>query len=345
MGDETLRVARIALTGATGAVGAAVRQLLEQLGCRPVIVGRHEDVSVRWDLEEPLSAEAARALRTADLVIHCAADVRLDKRNEVVQRINTEAVGELVSALTAAPLPPRLVHVSTAFVDTGDEGFHNPYELSKHRAEQIVTGSGLHGAIVRPSLVIGRTSDGSIPRFSGIYTLVRLAIKGMVPAMPVPPDLLIDLVPVDLVAEVIVDAARTSLDPSHRGMPVRVAASGRAAPTVQTMFDIGHDAASRRLGQTFPTPPLVDPEAYHRLFRPLMMPELSGGQRMLIEALEVFLPYFTADHAFDDTVLRLEPEQVADTWRRSVDHWLDVTKTRPVTNSRAWSPRATAVSG
>lgn len=334
-----LRGAHLALTGASGAVGGAVRHALAEQGCRLEIVGRRDDATLRWDLREPMPAETARALRTVDLVVHCAADVRLGNDQAAADRINSQAVAELVRTLAGAATAPRLVHISTAFVDSGGGEFHNPYEASKHAAEQLVLGSGLHGAIVRPSLVIGRTADGTIPRFSGIYTLVRLIAQCMVPAVPTQPGALVDVVPVDAVAGVILDAIVTSLGSGHRGVPVTTVASGAAAPTVEYLFDTVTDLCSEVLGAPFPRPSFVTPDTYHRLFRPLLMPELSGGQKLLIEALEVFFPYLTAGHAFPTTVVRLEPGAVAATWRRSVRYWLAQSGHRPAVRSAAWAPR------
>ena len=334
-----LRGARIALTGASGAVGGAVRQALAERGCRLEIVGRRDDATLRWDLRERLPTAVAGELAGVDLVVHCAADVRLGKDDQAARQINAQAVQELVAALTAGPRSPALVHVSTAFVDSGGGEFHNPYERSKHAAEQAVRGSGLHGRIVRPSLVIGRSSDGTIPRFSGIYTLVRLIAMGMVPAVPAAPGARIDVVPVDAVTAVLLDAIGEALGAEHRGMPVSTVASGAAAPTVEYLFTTVAEVLSERLDEPFPAPTFVTPDAYHRLFRPLLMPELSGGQKLLIEALEVFFPYLTADHAFDSTVVDLDPAVVAETWRRSVRHWLERTDSRPVPHSAAWRPR------
>lgn len=333
-----LRGAHVAITGASGAVGGAVRELLETYGCRVEIVGRRADATARWDMREPLPDETAQVLRSVDLVVHCAADVRLGDDEESARRINADSVGELVTALCDTAAPPRLVHVSTAFVESGGGTYHNPYERSKHQAEQVVRDSGLHGAIVRPSLVIGRTSDGSIPRFSGLYTVVRLVALGMVPAVPAEQHTVIDVIPVDAVADVIVDAVRQALAPGYQGMPVHTVASGPAAPSVQSLFHTVTDAFSERLGEPFPRPTFVSPDAYQRLFRPLLLPELSGGQRLLIDALEVFFPYFTANHSFD-SVVELSREQVAETWRRSVRYWLDRTDHRLVVRSAAWSPR------
>ena len=338
--QDPLRGAHIALTGASGAVGGTVRRLLEAQGCRLEIIGRRGVTAARWDLREPLPADAARVLGSVDLVVHCAADISLGQGGRSTGRVNVDALRELTDVLAAAPRSPRLVHVSTAFVDTGHDGDHrNPYERSKQRSEQIVRASGLHGAIVRPSLVIGDRVAGGISRFSGVYTLLRLGAQGMVPAVPVDGDLLIDLVPVDLVAEVILDQVRTALSDGCRDMPVSIAASGTAAPTVRSLFEMALEIFSRRTGRPFPVPPFVNPDTYQRLFRPLLLPELSGGQRLLIDALEVYLPYFTADHTFEATVLRLEPGEVAETWRRSVEYWLDHSNVRPTPRSAAWSPR------
>src|SRR5262245_21047971 len=106
---------RIAMTGATGAVGGAIRDELVARGPSVLEIGRHS--SVTWDLRDPLPATVVDAVRDVDVVVHAAADIRLGESYEHLQRVNVEAVGELVHALEGLDRRPRLVHVSSAFAE------------------------------------------------------------------------------------------------------------------------------------------------------------------------------------------------------------------------------------
>lgn len=304
---------RIVITGATGAIGApvlaAIRLAVPE--CRLTLISRRErpaeaaEVAV-IDLTAPDSEELLRKLLPgADCILHMAADVRWNQPSDLALARNAEPTARLVRcAQDCAPDLRRFVHMSTAFVAcpptelrtsysiaSGGSTFNNSYEFSKAMAEEIVRGSGLPWSIVRPSLVVGDSATGEIGSFNGVYSLMKAYARGLLPFVAGNPNSYVDIVPVDLVAEAVVECL---LSDALVGETVWVA-SGQQAPGLERLILAiaeGVDAVRATVGLPPSTlPPIVPWETYLRLYRPLMESELRSHQQMLLEQLDVFLPY------------------------------------------------------
>jgi uncharacterized protein YbjT (DUF2867 family) len=144
-------VSRVLITGGTGALGRpTVRQLvaaghdvrlLARGGARagPQSAGGHgrEPTWVRGDLTDGSGLEEAVA--DADAVVHCASDPR---RSRAVDVAGTE---RLVAAADRAGGRPHVVYVSIVGVDRIPWSYYR----AKHRAEEVVLGSGLPCTIQR----------------------------------------------------------------------------------------------------------------------------------------------------------------------------------------------------
>jgi nucleoside-diphosphate-sugar epimerase len=321
-------MARIVMTGASGAVGGAIADTLAERGHTMTTVGRGAG-DLRWDLREPLPPPVARAIARADVVVHAAADINLAASYADLYRVNVGAVKELV-----ATNPSRLVHVSSAFAETSSGGKpSNGYERTKNEAENIVGGAPIDGVSLRPSLVIGRTSDGSIRRFSGVYIFIRMLRLGLIPAIPGYARVGVDVVPVDAVAE---QAAKEIEQPS--GASVIPITSGRAAPSVEDLVTTACDVFDARTGEKTDRPKFVMPDVYHRLFRHLIMDKISPAQKVMLETVEIFLPYFECDHIFESS-LSFSKTDLLMTWRKSVERWLDETGYHSARGREVWARR------
>jgi long-chain acyl-CoA synthetase len=224
----------ILLTGATGFLGMEV---LARLAGEEVVLpirgddpaGRLDDVcdllgvrGARWravpgDLEAgPLDPALARGLTR---VVHCAASVSFTLPLEEARRINVAGTERVLELAAAAPGLEHLVHVSTAYVagdrtgrlleDEGDVGqaFRNTYERTKLEAEGAVRAAGLPVSVIRPSIVVGDSRTGWTPAFNVIYWPIQAFARGLLPEVPGDPDALADVVPVDTVADTIVQVA------------------------------------------------------------------------------------------------------------------------------------------
>ena len=181
----------ILVTGATGFLGAElVIQLLQketQLRCikRASSVIPQKLISfndqIEWVIADILDfSDLEDVMEGVSEVYHCAALVSFDPLlKEKMLAINTEGTANMVNLCIAYQIR-KLVHVSSiaALGEAKDdelidesffwEGFesHNPYAVSKYRAEMEVWrgfNEGLNGVIVNPSIIIGEDagSEGS----------------------------------------------------------------------------------------------------------------------------------------------------------------------------------------
>lgn len=179
--------------------------------------------AVAADLERPLlgMTEGAYAglAESCEKLVHSAAAIGFTQPLAEARATNvdgTSRVLDLARAARDAGSDARLVHVSTAYVagrrtgvileDELDEGqdFRNTYEQTKVEAEKLVAAAGLGAAVVRPSIIVGESQSGWTSAFNVIYGPLRAFAGGRLKSIPVSGDGLVDLVPVDLVAQATV---------------------------------------------------------------------------------------------------------------------------------------------
>jgi long-chain acyl-CoA synthetase len=180
----------------------------------------------------------------------------------------------------------RFVHVSTAYVagDTrgtfteadldGGQGFRNTYEWSKFSAERLVeqAATSLPTVVARPSIVVGDRSSGWTPAFNVIYWPLRAFGRGLIGELPVDPNGIVDVVPVDYVADALIHLLERR---EIRGCLNLVA--GEHASTNARLIELACDWFGR------PPPPLV---------RDAQLSDAEEGR--------VYLPYFDVASRFDD---------------------------------------------
>ena len=185
------------------------------------------------DLEHPglgWSQETrARVTRSIDAVVHCAAAVNFGLDLAGARRVNVGGTREIVSLAREARdrgSLERMVHVSTAYVagersgraleserDVG-QTFRNTYERTKLEGENVVHASGLPAAILRPSIIVGDSVTGWTAAFKFVYWPIRAFTRGLIHAIPIALDGRLDIVPVDVVADALLELLR---GPVRRG--------------------------------------------------------------------------------------------------------------------------------
>ena len=121
-------------------------------------------------------------------VFHCAADVNLGKDpTGKVFRINFNGTENIV-ALAKLLKIEEFHYVATAYVagrlvgtayerKAVDNGFNNPYEESKFKAENLVRDCGIPFTIYRPAIITGRRSDGRIRKPLAFYRILEFLGK------------------------------------------------------------------------------------------------------------------------------------------------------------------------
>lgn len=151
-----------------------------------------------------------------DRIVHCAAVTDFGRPAPVYQSVNVDGTANAVEFARANGAP--LVYVGTAYVcgerdgvvterqlDVGQR-LANHYEESKLQAELLVRKAGADGlayAVVRPSIVVGAERTGATREYKHIYVVLKLMTEGKVRTLPGHYDAVLDLVPVDFVADVI----------------------------------------------------------------------------------------------------------------------------------------------
>jgi len=174
----------LALTGATGFIGAALLKRLLNAGwtvralcrslpprCRPA----HGDDGLLWcegRLEDPGSLR--RLVDGARAVVHCAGAIRGASAGHFNQ-VNVEGVARLVQAARELHPLPRFVLISSL---AAREPQLSPYAASKRGGEDVLrsTAAGMRWTALRPPAVYGPGDRETLP-------LVRWMQRGWVPVL------------------------------------------------------------------------------------------------------------------------------------------------------------------
>jgi thioester reductase-like protein len=239
----------------------------------------------------------ATVAEEAGAVMHCAASISFDLELEEARAINVEGTREVIGLARQAKNGGRLdrfIHVSTAYVagitkgtfrerqlDAG-QSFRNTYEQTKWEAEHIVNeASDLDPVIARPSIVMGESGSGWTPAFNVLYWPIRAFSRGLFAEVPARPEALVDVVPVDYVADALVHLLE---DSSSSGVVNLV--SGRDACTVDDLVGMTSAAFGKE------RPPVVAPGS------------TGTGSAHADDHAAVYFPYFDMDMVFDDARAR-----------------------------------------
>lgn len=241
-----------------------------------VAVARTRVRVIAADLSRPETLPAALPA-DVDAVVHCAASVSFTLPLAKARQINVQGTRALLALAERSPLLERFVHVSTAFVagdrsgpcreDELDLGqtHRNTYERSKLEAEALVHASPLQTAVLRPSIVVGDSRTGWTPAFNVIYWPLQAFARGLLRAVPGDPTARVDVVPIDVVADALVEL----LEGSPRSGAFH-AVAGPEAVAAGTLAEL----AAAAFGA--PVPRFVDP----------------GDVPELAEVAGAYLPYF-----------------------------------------------------
>ena len=183
MQDRFLRNSdTIALTGATGFIGAELTRRLAATGreiqalIRPASIHkRPAELGVRWiegDLED--MASLCRLVEGVDTVIHCAGAVRGATR-EQFNRVNAEGLSRMVQATVNKHPTPRFLLISSL---AAREPHLSNYAASKRQGETVLAEKvdQLSWTIYRPCAVYGPGDREMLP-------VLRWMAKGIAPVL------------------------------------------------------------------------------------------------------------------------------------------------------------------
>ncbi|HEV7298024.1 MAG TPA: TIGR04282 family arsenosugar biosynthesis glycosyltransferase [Tepidisphaeraceae bacterium] len=307
----------VALTGATGALGthflsrllhqspatraiALVRPGVRSVAYQQLLTQFREQITeLPCDLTAfDLTPSQRQSLAEADDFWHFAGSTNMHGRDsqEVAWRVNDGGTRTVVDALMSLPRPPRLFHISTAYVcgenigtvcedDGSPRDFRNSYEASKFAAEHHVRAAlsaGLRGCILRPSVVVE-----DAPAAESAFKIIDLVGAAVLTAsrtgeplvLRLPRDAGINAVHADWLYEAMTTlAARPTVDHHTYHLtarrPLRVADIAELCAAEQSSWSV-----------------VLDPALSPR--------ELPLTSRLLDRALAPFVPYLIADVQFD----------------------------------------------
>lgn len=238
-------------------------------------------------------------------IVHSAADLRLHAPLEALRRTNvggTAHVLDLARDVERDHGLGRLAHVSTAYVCGARRGevpedalsdawgFSSAYEESKFEGERLVRAAvrDLPITVLRPGMIVGDSRTGEIRTFNTCYYPLRLYLTGATRVLPADPDLRVNLVPVDYVADAV---ARLAFDPRAEGRTVHLTAPYDALPTARELAEFARVWAREHLGLRLPRP----------LFLPLpgaILRGLSARNPRALGGLLSLAPYLRGEIRF-----------------------------------------------
>lgn len=347
----------VLLTGASGVVGQALLDRLDS-PYRPIClvhsapVQRPDVRTVFGDVTRPqlgLSPAHYRELAAeVDWIVHSAAETGFRAPPGLVDAVNVGGTNRILQLAADASVP--LCHLSTAFVDRvlHCDGDVTPraYEQSKTDAERAVRESGLPAVIIRPSVIIGDSRTGRTAHFQGLFLLARAFLKGLIPVVPANPVSRVDVIPQDVVADVIVRLFERSIRQGDYWLT-----AGEEAPTLQVLADICAEY-SEAIGQPVKPPRFVTQDVFDRLIRPVFIPELPARMRTTIEQILELFVGFSVDRPFPSSLPGLHADlgtlalpTVGTSLRRSLDYWGSMTGTRSAPRSVEDDIAVNALSG
>lgn len=278
-------------------------------------------VALRGDITQPrlgLSTAAWDSLAAETTrIVHGAANVSWSLPLEEARRINTGGTREMLQLAHAAARHGKLEafdYLSTVMVAgkrTGlipetelddSAGFWSTYEQSKCDAERAVWAekAALPVSVFRISMVVGDSKTGHTAAFNVMYWPLKMLSRGVFWIAPGDPQGVVDIVPVDYVADAI-EAIGSS--PAHCGQCFHIAAGPEACCTMSDLLDLAVEVMGVR------RPVLVRPALFFACVRPLLLAVTWGKRRQALRKARIYLPYLSYAARFDTTRTRamLEP--------------------------------------
>lgn len=259
-----------------------------------------------------------------DVMFHCAADVNLGKDPEgKTYATNLNGTKNALEAIRRFKIP-KLQYVSTAYVAGLTEGrimenelpakdFNNSYERSKFEAEKLVRACGVPYTIYRPSIIVGRLSDGLIRKplafyrileFMGMVKRHRCAKAGIKPCEPLHMTLRVESKMSDKIYFVPIDFVQSAISRLFL-LPVEnktYHVTGES-PVCTSDISIAVSTALKATGLT----------VQEKVDNP------SADEKLVTKMIGDLIPYFASQITFDNTEIKKALGEEALSWRMDMD--------------------------
>ena len=179
---------RVAITGSTGLIGAALAQDLRASGTDVIRLVRRDPASgheLRWDPTAPDAGLSSDALDGVDAVVHLsgapvAGGRWTPARKEELRASRIGSTGAIIRAMLAAPKPPPVLIAGSAigwYGDTGDRAVN----------ETAPNGSGFLAMLVRDWEAATTPASAAGVRVANIRSGIVLSSRGgMLPRLLLP---------------------------------------------------------------------------------------------------------------------------------------------------------------
>ncbi len=244
-------------------------------------------------------------------IVHLAASTKFNSPLTDAREVNVSGTVKVMEFAQRAHQLGKLkgaAYLSTAFVCGGKEGefteddpgdgqnFSNSYELTKWEAECHVRSlmRELPITIFRPSIVVGDSHTGRTLFLNALYTPLRYIMAGQVRVLPGSPRALLDVVPVDYVADAV---RHIFLGGQSSGKTYHLVASRRASCTVDEIVSHALNYVRRRVScDAVPVIRYMSRNEYESHFE-----GCQGREKRVRDMLRVFEPYVNPRVAFTDT--------------------------------------------
>lgn len=258
-----------------------------------------------------------------DVMFHCAADVNLGKDPEgKTYETNLSGTKQALEAVRRFQIPV-LHYVSTAYVagtfagrvmedEMPAKGFINSYEHSKFDAEKLVRESGIPFTIYRPSIIVGRLSDGRLRKPLAFYRILeflgrikknRCMKAGINPAEPLDMSLHLQSATSDKIYFVPIDYVQKAISTLF------------FRPVCGKTYHITGDSPVS-------TEMIAEAVAYVLKAKNLgvmaSVAEPSADEKLVMRMIGDLMPYFTTQIVFDQTNVRADLGNEALDWKLDV---------------------------
>lgn len=238
-------------------------------------------------------------------IIHCAAAARFDLQLDEARGINVGGAENILNFAEKCQSMRKIDYIGTAYVagkragiiqeDELDKGQQhtNTYEQSKFEAEKLVRGymNEWPITILRPSIVICDSKTGRASNYNGFYRALRMYSLGLLKVLPGRPSSLLDLVPVDYVAEA---TYLISINENSIGNCYHLTTGLDNMTTLEEIRDL----ASHHFGKEKFA--LIPPEEFNT-YVAKTEGTLTEQERNMIEEIRLYMPYLTSELRFDNT--------------------------------------------
>ncbi len=268
------------------------------------------------DLTKPcldLEAEKYRALtKQVTHIIHCAANTTPNQPINELRDINvvgSAKIIELAKEINQDHGLRRLSHVSTAYVAgkrngeiceaelSNDFGFSSLYEQTKYESELLMNDAKaeLPITVFRPSLIVGDSKTGAVKTFNTIYYLLRQYLTGHLRFLPVSPNFRVNIVPVDYVADAVVNL---TFNAQAGGLTFHLTSPKEKAPTAKELVDFVRSWAYEEMRLKLPK--IVFLSSFAKTLEAfLQLSSFDASGKKSLDAFRTLTPYFSQNQNFN----------------------------------------------